>query len=97
MDNLNINQIRDELIAKQVKYKQDLELAEISLKNITEIREKISDDDFINLQKMGFDISLLQTLDVSKLKNDDEYLNNVKNNIDNMIEAIYKELLEVIK
>lgn len=97
MSSINIVELRDKLLEKQFKYKQELQNAEVAFEEVKKLMTSIESDDIAFLQSNNFDTSVLQTLELDRLKNDSIYLDEVSENLKKLVHDLHNTLMELVK
>lgn len=97
MSSVNIVELRDKLLEKQFKYKQELQNAEVAFEEVKKLMTSIESDDIAFLQSNNFDTSVLQTLEINRLKTDSIYLDEVSENLKKLVHDLHNTLMELVK
>lgn len=91
-----INEVKEKLIREKAVYDTNKQRTETAIQELETYISKLSDEDIALLSNLGVSAEFVKSLDLQRLKEDEEYLENIKNMLEVTTDQAYQKLVALI-
>lgn len=92
----NLSELRTELIGKKAVYEQQCANAKRTLEELKTSLESIKPDDIEFLKNHGFNAEILNSINLTRLSSDAEYLEGIKAELCALAQGLYDTLMKEV-
>lgn len=91
---VDLTKLRDEIVQKKALAQAAKAESNVALEELKEITASFSEEEKEALERLGFDVKSLLSINFERLQSDESYLEQFKQDVDTMVQSIYKKLEE---
>lgn len=91
-----LRNLRDQLLEKRALQQKAKIASESAASNLQNIVHDFNESKVNTLIELGIDTSCLGSIDYERLQTDEQYLNQIKNNVATMMEKVQGKLEEIL-